>query len=734
MRKIIKGSMTGIVALCLGPTAFAATPSDAGGNSAASAGSAAQDSEVIQTVVVTAERRSTPLQKMPLSIQAFTADSLEKTGTSSNMDLQMQVPGMVMSNALGAGHIYIRGIGNDTIGSGVVEGGVAVYIDGVYQSRPIGAGFSFVDVERVEVLKGPQGTLYGKNATGGAVNIISKLPAREHEGQIDAQFGSFNQMILRGTVSGPLSEGVAYGRLSAVINKDDGYTNNIFLNKRGNNNDIQAVRGALELTPSANLNVVINAHSMASNLAPLWKSRNTLISRAYSVYNAEWIPDPFIVKHDIQSDIENKQSGVSATIKYEMDWARLTSVTAVRKDQWFLKNWDPDYTEVALIQSGGVPNYPGTLEDTKFYSQDFTLASKTNGPLQWTGLATFTKQEIDFRTVINLPLSKVTSYAVGDMPSSAMGIGGQVSYSFPNDITLTAGTRYSKESKANNETYFVNGAVAARQNEEKTWTAWTPKLVAEYSPTKSVMFYTSATKGFKSGGYNTSTINPAWNPEQTLNLEAGMKSTWLGGKLRVNAALFDIKYDQLQLSYTSRTPAGVLTTITTNAAKAKSQGFELDLVAKPISNFQVSGGLQVLKARFDEYLTINPLQPTLGLIDRSGNPLLRAPDLTFNVGLQYKWPSAFEGKSVTLRADGYHRTKIYFSAFKDTLASDDTLDLWNAQLSFESTGNSGMYGAVFVKNLTDKHYWSFAPVGSTAGYGGLMAPPRTFGVQIGYRY
>jgi len=734
MRKLKRCGLAGVAGLSLYSFAFGADPSGSSASSGEKSVATARDSEVIETVVVTAERRSTSLQKTPLSIQAFTADSLEKTGTGSNMDLQMQVPGMVMSNALGFGQIYIRGIGNDSIGAGVVEGGVAVYVDGVYQSRPIGAAFNFVDVERIEVLKGPQGTLYGKNATGGAVNIISRLPSREKEGQVDVQFGSYSQKILRGSFSGPISDGAAYGRLSLMSNKDDGYTKNIFLNTRGNSNDIQAVRGALELTPSNKLNAVINANYFDSTLAPLWKSRNTLISRAYSVYKADWIEDPYTVKHDIQSDIENKQYGINATIRYDMDWARLTSVTAVRKDQFFLRNWDPDYTEVALIQSGGVPNYPGTLEDTKFFSQDFTLASNRNGPLQWTGLATFTKQKIDFRTVINLPLSKVTSFAVGDMPSDAIGIGGQVSYAFPNDITLTAGTRYSKETKENNETYYVNGKVNKTQNEEKTWTAWTPKFVAEYSPTKSVMLYASATKGFKSGGYNTSTINPAWNPEKTTNLEAGIKSTWLGGKLRVNAALFDIKYDQLQLSYTSRTPAGVLTTITTNAAKAKSQGFELDLVAKPTSNFQVSGGLQILRARFDEYLTINPLQPALGIIDRSGNPLLRAPDLTFNLGLQYRWPSAFEGKDVTLRADGYHRSKIYFSAFKDDFASDETLDLWNIQLSFEPTGNSGMYGAIFVKNLTDKHYWSFCPVGSTAGYGGLVAPPRTVGAQVGYRY
>lgn len=731
MSKIKTSTCMGIAALYMCCTAYGADP-DSGVNPGAKAGAAAKDSQAIEEIVVTAERRSQSLQTVPLSIQAFTANELAKTGTDSNLDLQMHVPGVVMSPNQGAGNIYIRGIGNDITGTGV-DGAIAVYVDGVYQSRPAGAMMNFLDVGRIEVLKGPQGTLYGRNATGGAINIVSQAPSRESEGQVDVQVGSYSQKVFRGTVSGPLSEGVAYGRLSAVINKDDGYMKNILLNTRGMNNDIQAVRGAVELTPTAALNVTVNAHYFDSSTVPYLKSLNTRVNPAYAAFKATWIDDAYTVKHDAQTSLQTKQYGADATIRYDMDWARLTSVTAARKDTLNL-GFDLDMTEVNFAQIGSPTRAFGSTEDTKFFSQDFTLASNLKGPLQWTALASFMHQKSDYMFGVWLPLPKVVQDDIGTLTTDAMGIGGQVSYAVSNDVKLTAGTRYSKESKESIAVGTANGFVTATQNEKTTWTAWTPKLVAEYTPTKSVMLYASATKGFKSGGYATAgSVQPLWLPEKVTNYEAGAKSTWFDGRLRVNAAVFTMKYDDLQLQFTNMI-AGKIVTLTTNAAKATSQGFELDFAAKPTARFELSGGVQVLDAKFDDYLSINPLNTAAGVVNQAGNPLLRSPDLTVNLGAQYTWPSAFEGKDVTLRLDGYHRSRIYFSAFNDPLASEDLNFLGNVQLSFESTNKTGMYGAAFIKNISNKVYHTNIIASSAVGYMSSLAPPRTVGIQLGYRY
>lgn len=732
MKHVSKKHSLGLAGICICSVALGQTPPSSATTGLNTGPGVARESEILQTVVVTAERRSQSLQTVPISIQAFTAEDLEKRGTASNMDLQMHVPGMVMTENMGFGQIYIRGIGSDIIATGV-DNAVAVYVNGVYQSRPMGSMLNFVDVQRVEVLKGPQGTLYGRNATGGAINIVSQAPSRESEGQFDAQFGSLNSRVLRGTVSGPLSPGMAYGRLSIGLNNDDGFVKNTLLNTNGWNNDIQTVRGAIELTPTSALNAVLNAYSYDGKTVPMMKSLNALINPAYTAFRATWIEDPYTVMQNTPGAIQTKQSGADVKIEYDLNWARLTSITATRKDGLYL-NVDLDATEVDFVKIGSPARTFGQPEDSSYFSQDFTLASSKKGPLQWTALASFMNQKTDYSSGVQLPLARVVTDSIGTLTTDAMGIGGQASYAVSENIKLTAGTRYSKETKENVGTNYVNGTVTKSQNEQTTWTAWTPKLVAEYTASKDLMLYTSATKGFKSGGYATVSFGPAWLPEKVTNLEAGMKSTWLGGRLLVNATAFSSKYDELQLQYTTRSPVGAIVTVTTNAAKATSSGFEMNFVGKPTARFEVSGGIQVLNAEFDQYITTNPLKPALGAVDQKGNPLLRAPDLTLNFGMQYTWPSAFQGKDVTLRADGYRRSKIYYTAFKDELASEELSFLGNVQLSFEPIDKAGMYGAVFIRNIGNRVYHTDILASATGGYVGYLAPPRTIGVQIGYRY
>jgi len=205
--KLEFGAIVSCAAFCICSPAFAADESNIAAGSLASGAVVKDDSLVLDAVIVTAERRSQPLQKVPVSITALTGADIEKSKIGSLMDVQQLVPGLTVTQAsTGQNLIFIRGIGTDIVGSGV-EDAVAVYIDGVYQSRSAATAMQFIDVDRVEVLKGPQGILYGRNATGGAINIISKAPSAEKSAQFDVGAGSYNQQIVRGTVSGPLSGG-----------------------------------------------------------------------------------------------------------------------------------------------------------------------------------------------------------------------------------------------------------------------------------------------------------------------------------------------------------------------------------------------------------------------------------------------------------------------------------------------------------------------------------------------
>ncbi len=205
----------------------------------------------------------------------------------------------------------------------------------------------------------------------------------------------------------------------------------------------------------------------------------------------------------------------------------------------------------------------------------------------------------------------------------------------------------------------------------------------------------------------------------------------LDDRLFLNLAAFYTKYNDMQVSLVLNR-AGSLYSEIKNAARATSKGIEASITAKPTSRFELSGGLQLLKARFDEFVTIDPQNPAPGAADRRGNPLSRAPDTTVNLAAQYSWPAA--GGVVTLRGEGSYRSKIYYTPFRNDYASDAGLTVWNALLSYEPSGKSGIYGTAFVKNLGNKTYTRaiFDPQG--LGYLAYYSPARTVGIQVGYRY
>lgn len=691
------------------------------------------DIPALEAVVVTAERRSQPLQKVPISITALTGEDIEKSKISSIIDVQQYVPGLAVTEAsTGQAQVFIRGIGTDIVGSGV-EDAVAVYIDGVYQSRAAATAMQFIDVGRVEVLKGPQGILYGRNATGGAINIISRAPSSEKSVQLDIQSGSYNQKTIRGTVSGPLSGNSVNGRLSFLHNRDDGDTQNVLLNLRGNSSDINALRGSLEFLPNDKLIVTVNAHYYQNNLTTAMKPLYPAVNPLFIMFGATVIADSRTVMQNLPNEANLTQSGVDVKAEWDLDSTLLTSITAVNKTDYDIKRADLDGTEIPLLNVGSPTTGIGIPEITNFFSQEFTLASNSDGPLSWTGLLSYTHQKVDAPGFnFSFPLLGLTTNSVAVVSTDALGVGGQATYSWANGLRLTGGARYSTETKnLEKDLTYANGILTGSMTDRKTWSSVTPKLAIDYSPDKNHMFYASVTKGFKSGGYNTVAIQPAFAPETAVNYETGVKSRLLDDRLFLNLAAFYMKYNDMQVSIVMSGPGGLYSEIK-NAARAISKGIEASVVAKPTSRFELSGGLQLLNARFAEFVTIDPQNPAAGALDRRGNPLSRAPDTTVNLAAQYTWPTA--SGAVTLRGEGSYRSKIYYTPFRNDYASDAGLTVWNALLSYEPSGKTGIYGTTFVKNLGDKTYTRtiFDPQG--LGYLAYYAPARTIGVQLGYRY
>ncbi len=684
-------------------------------------------------IVITAERRSQFLQNVPVSVTALTAADIEKSRLESVAEMQQSVPGLSITKAApGQTQIFIRGIGTDIVGPGL-EDAVPVYMDGVYQSRASGTAMQFVDVDRVEILKGPQGVLYGRNATGGAINIISRAPTWEQSGQFDVQGGSYNQKMVRGTVSGPLSYGSTSGRLSFLHNRNDGDTRNILLNVMGNSSEVNALRGTLEFLPNDMLSVTVHAHYYHDNDHPIMKPLYPALNPLFTHFGATVINNPRIVMQNQQSAMSHTQSGIDVKTEWDLESKRLTSITAINKTDDRNGSADLDGTEIPLMKVGSQTTGAGIREITNFFSQEFTLVSSGHSPLAWTGLLSYNHQKVDAPEYnVSLPLLNLTQNSVAIVSTDSIGAGGQATYSWTNGVRLTVGARYSTETKnLEKDLTYANGTLTGSKTDKKTWSSVTPKFVVDYSPDRNNMFYASATKGFKSGGYNTISIQPAFAPETAINYEVGLKSKLFGDSLQLNLAAFYTRYNDMQLSILQNN-AGVFAMAIQNAAQAVSKGMEASFVANPTSRLELSGGLQFLEARFTNFVSIDPRYPTLGAQNLGGNPLSRAPDTTLNLATQYTWP--LEHGSFTLRGEGYYRSKVYYTPFRDDYASGDALSLWNVLLSYKPYGKSGPYGSFFVKNLADKTYAKtiFDPPG--LGYLAYYASRRTIGAQVGYRY
>ena len=682
------GATLGCATLGICSPAFAADESNIAKNSPANGVVARDEIPALEAVIVTAERRSEFLYKVPVSITALTGEDIEESKIGSIIDVQQYVPGLTVTQAAtGQPLVFIRGIGTNIVGSGV-EDAVAVYIDGVYQSRAAATAMQFIDVDRVEVLKGPQGILYGRNATGGAINILSKAPSAEKSAQFDIQAGSYNQKIVRGTVSGPLSGGGAKGRLSFLHNRDDGDTRNVLLNLRGNSSDVNALRGSLELLPSDKLIVTVNAHHYQDNFTTAFKPLHPAVNPLFTVFGATVIADPRTVMQNLPNEASMTQSGVNVKAEWDFDSLLLTSTTAVHKTDYNVKRADLDGTEIPLLNVGSPTTGIGISEITNFFSQEFTLVSNNDGPLAWTGLLSYTHQKADAPGFnFSFPLIGLTTDSVATVGTDALGVGGQATYSWANGLRVTAGARYSTETKSlEKDLKYANGVLTGSMTDKKTWSSATPKLVVDYSPDKNNMLYALATKGFKSGGYNTVAIQPAFSQETAINYEAGIKSKLLDDRLLLNLSAFYTKYDDMQLSLVLNGAGGLYSEIK-NAARAVTKGIEASATVKPTSRLELSGGIQLLKARFAEFISIDPQNPALGAFDHKGNPLQRAPDRTVNLAAQYTWTAA--SGAVMLRGEGSYRSKIYYTPFRNDYASDAGLTVWNALLSYEPIGKTG---------------------------------------------
>lgn len=673
-------------------------------------------SDGIGDIVVTAQRRSERLQDVPAAIAALDSTQLQSAGVVSTQDLQLVVPGLFFTQTVFSPAPTIRGIGTRGTNPGD-EQVVPIYLDGVYQPFITGAIFELSNVERIEVLKGPQGTLLGRNATGGAINIITPDPSSEGELKLKLGYGSFNQREFSAYAAGG-TETVA-ASLDVNYLADDGYVRD--LNRGGHSGDLDSklIRGKVKISPSENTDIILTA-SYSKRSDPIAGfgyayQGNTIATRLSPTVLVAAPERRTAVNTNFDVFLNIRQVAASMTIKQNLGFADLTAISGY-SDNKLSYQFDLDQTPLAVgVQNVVVPD--------KAFNQELYLTSTTEGPFSWIVGGFYFNDKAGFQPRVITTSSTLTLRST--TRTDAYAIYAQGAYELSPGLKITVGGRYSIDRRSY-EAQSINptGSIPLTAT---TFRKFNPSATIEYKASDSLMVYAKYATAYKSGLYNTATLSATpVLPESVKSWELGLKSdpsSWL----RVNLSAFLSNYDNIQVQ--TRDPV-TAASLLENAASARIYGVEGDFVIKPARRFNIRAGLSLIHSKYLSYTEAAAFVriPAGGnqaiTVDATGNRLARVPGVTANLGGDYTAPVNFG--SITIGANMAYTGNYYWTA--DRRLPQDDYAMVNAQLSWRSLG--GQYAVeLWARNITNAQpplTVSPSAFGDAAAY----VRPRTVGVRL----
>jgi len=713
-------------------------------------------------IVVTAQRRAESIQDTPLAISALGGDALQKTGVTDITQLGTRLSNVSINTNAGITRIAIRGIGSNATQPNL-ETPIAYHVDGVYVSRGEAQGDSFYDVERIEVVRGPQGTLYGRNATGGAVNIITRDPTDEFSGYADFTVGNYSLIQAEAAVSGPLTPTLSF-RIAGQAIKRDGFGQDAFGRDIGDQNT-RAVRAKLKFEPSSNLKIVASAEYFrerdAAGAQHYIRDGDTpgLINVGVAL-GYPLAEDPY---RNTNSDFPARTSkdDYAFTLSADWDiapWATLTSITGYRNTDFYTQR---DFDNTAF-DAGRFYNFSKAHQ----FSQELRLGGSSGNFTYVIGGFLF-DDHLDFtgRTFRNAAI--LTAYAnpgtrpavsnnylrsfyqAGILDTRAYAAFGQISYEFTPWLGVDIGGRYSYERKVKPFEVVSNDNVNLAPNPalgpfdpvnlpalnplaptRTSFKKFTPKFTVRLQPADNINIYGTYAQGFRSGGYALGSGAAPFAAETVDDYEGGVKMDWFGGRLQTNFAGFYYKYGNLQVFRLN--PIGGI--IIESAGKADLYGMEASIVAKPTDDLRLNAEIGLLHTEYKVFTSVNSNRPDLGIQDLAGNRLIQSPKYTINAGAEYSWHPAIG--DVTLRGEGQFIGKQYYTPFNTETYSQDAFAMFNAFLNFTHVDGK-LTAGLFVKNITNKvavAVLNSQPQNMGGFAAGEIYPLRTFGARVGYRF
>lgn len=696
-------------------------------------------------IVVTARRREETLQDVPIAISAFSGEALESQGAVDITALQQKAPNLTLQVARGSNSTliaFIRGIGQQDPVWGF-EPGVGLYVDDVYIARPQGAVLDIFDIERVEVLRGPQGTLYGRNTIGGAIKYVTSRLGNEFSGKVRAAYGSYDQKDLVGSVVVPITEWASIGGAFAIY-KRDGFGKNLTTEAEHYNKDVTAGRISLELTPNDRLFVRIAADKTDDESNPRHGHREV----GNGTPESAPLDSVYDTRAGIGDDNNVETEGVSGTVEYELnDALTLKSITAYRKGHTETVI-DFDNLEAPIL------DIPSFYKDKQF-TQELQAVYEGAGVQGIVGLYYLDGSASGaFDTVIgNANLTTLTS---GDVDTKSYAIFGDVSIDLSRQFSVSLGGRYTSD-KREGTVFRANyaalrspvfgGTVTAPSlirtdyTNERTDSKFTPRVSLRYEPNDDVMVYASYSKGYKSGGFDprgdaifSPETEEGYAPETVDAYEVGLKGAFLNRSLFLNLAGFYSDYKDQQVTTQFLVGTTVVSSVD-NAGASRIWGLELEGRAVPSRELSVSWAFGYTNAKFKEFLTLDPA--TLTVRNVAGERVFQnTPTWNGNVTVNYEKSLGNAGTlaftpSVSLRSD--------YSLFEtpNPILDQDGYVLADASIVWTSANERytvGLHG----RNLTNERYrvGGYVFPGALLGNSiiGFYGPPRTFTVSAGVKF
>lgn len=695
----------------------------------------------LQEIIVTAQKRSENLQNVPIAVTALTAATLDRNRVLSTRDLQFLTPSLVYNQAANNAQPFLRGIGSDLVGPNL-DASVATYIDGVYVSNNSGTVTSLLGIDRVEVLEGPQGTLFGRNAVGGAISIYTLTPGKDLDAHVTGTYGNFNRTQFTGYISGPVSNTFSLGVYGGYDHRDTFFHDP---NPENPGHELR-VGGRVKAvwTPTETLKLTGSAeysHMRGIEAGALRNIQPDALSYALG-------GTPNIGKNIYPGDASEyaDYKNQAYTLREELDlgWSSLVGITAYRHLYGSNAN-DLDGTGFNLLADGGV-NHSRQL------SQELQVLSPSGSPVTWiAGLYFFRERTGYYPTAIISPIifgpgigASLTDAQVITKSYAAFGQATVPLDAVTEGMRLTLGGRYTRDEKAFSASgRFVDGTglvgnepqvgpTTVYPDSNAHWGKFTPKITLDYK-TGRTLLYATYSRGFKGGAYNiASPADPGpVNPENLSAYEVGSKSQFAGGRFRFNTSAYYYKFNNLQVQLVDVTAGG--TTRLQNAGAGEAYGFEGALTAAATHDLTLSGSVALEHTKYTDFPNaaseiIQPGGNASGSFNVNGNDIQRAPKFVFNLAADYthKFDS---GASIGASAKWYRNSGFFWEP--TNRFRQNAYSLVNLSATYTLPGDH-LSITGFVTNLTNKNYQTIlllTPVSIDV----TDAEPRMYGVTVGWR-